>query len=121
MVVGANSSPSNRTGEAEVEIALHVARTSRQQSSSRCWMPGRQAVLSSPARGGSYGLRSAMWLGVQLHHSWAVSADEPFTAMPAHRAGRFLSVTGDKRLIDSREVVPKVTDENIQFAEILIF
>jgi hypothetical protein len=62
-----------------------------------------------------------MWLGVQPHHSRAVSPDEPFTAMPTHRAGRPLSVTGDKLLIDSRAVVPELTDENVQFAEILIF
>jgi hypothetical protein len=62
-----------------------------------------------------------MWLGVELHHSGAVPPDDPSTGMPAHRAGRSLSVTDDKLLIDSRQVLPEITDENVQLAEILIF
>jgi len=43
-----------------------------------------------------------------------------YTAMPARGGGRSLSLTGDKLLIDSRELVAKVTDESVQLTEIVI-
>jgi len=40
--------------------------------------------------------------------------------MPARAGGRSLSVPADKLLIDSRELVAKVIDENVEFTEIVI-
>jgi len=40
--------------------------------------------------------------------------------MRAYAGGLSLSVAGDKLLADSRELVAKVIDENVEFTEIVI-
>lgn len=74
--------------------------------------------------GARYPSGATMWLGVCSCHSWAVSPAAtrgPCSGvMSARRAGRSLSLAGDKLLIDSRDLAAKAVDENVQVTEIVI-
>jgi len=65
-----------------------------------------------------------MWLGIRPHHSWAVCPEAPwarrYRGMLARVGSRSVSVAGRKLMINSRKLVAKVLDENVQLTEIVI-
>ena len=65
-----------------------------------------------------------MWLGVCLHHSWVgpsgPSGAPPCTAMSGGGDGRAPLLAGDGLLVNSRDLIAKAIDEDIEPMKIVL-